>query len=656
VDYRVAIENFLEPYLNYYVVQNLEEAYAAVQLLHSAQKGKANFFILDAFKNYSPPITLLPGDIKPAFDLVQCDPAFRNLVNYLLENVIVIESEEVAKQLPSDNMTLLSKSGRFIQKKYSLSGGSIGLFEGKKIGRKKNLEILEAAIKRGEQEEDKLSSELYNLKSSIEQLKAQQGRQQIHHEQQALNKLAQERVSLAARLESFETYLREVDAKKTQAAQRIVDLETANQNIENQLVEKLTKATEARKNISNADVSFRQAAEQLSQASANFNSTNIEFIKQQNKVSALQRELSFREKQLDESRTALASSQKTLDQSAQETADVNDHIENLQRELFAAYDQRKEKESHLTEVEQAFFQARSGIHETEDALRKLNKSQTDCQIAINNLKDKFNDVKYQLTAVAERLRIEFSLSINDHEALTLNEEEKGKLDETDLQLKVERMKNRLDNYGEINPLAVEAYDEMKSRHDTITEQRDDILKAKADLLETIREIEETATAQFLDAFGKVRLYFIEAFRSLFTEDDAADLILMNPENPLESGIEIVAKPKGKRPQTINQLSGGEKTLTATALLFALYLLKPAPFCIFDEVDAPLDDANIEKFNGIIKRFSNDSQFIIVTHNKQTMAAVDVIYGVFMPEQGVSAVTQVDFRDLQHNVKLEAVEG
>jgi chromosome segregation protein len=144
------------------------------------------------------------------------------------------------------------------------------------------------------------------------------------------------------------------------------------------------------------------------------------------------------------------------------------------------------------------------------------------------------------------------------------------------------------------------------------------------------------------------------FILLFSEEDNADLILLEPDNPLESKIEIVAKPKGKRPQSINQLSGGEKTLTATALLFALYLLKPAPFCIFDEVDAPLDDANIEKFNRIIKKFSKDSQFVIVTHNKQTMAAVDVIYGVYMQEQGVSAVAPVDFRDLLHTAELEAV--
>ena len=161
----------------------------------------------------------------------------------------------------------------------------------------------------------------------------------------------------------------------------------------------------------------------------------------------------------------------------------------------------------------------------------------------------------------------------------------------------------------------------------------------------------------MEAFEKVRTYFIDVFQSLFSEGDMCDLILTDLDKPLDSPINITAKPKGKRPQSISQLSGGEKTLTATALLFALYLLKPAPFCVFDEVDAPLDDANIAKFNNIVKKFSKDSQFIVVTHNKQTMAAVDVIYGVHMQEMGVSSVTAVDFRALSHEGNiLEAVEG
>ena len=194
-------------------------------------------------------------------------------------------------------------------------------------------------------------------------------------------------------------------------------------------------------------------------------------------------------------------------------------------------------------------------------------------------------------------------------------------------------------------MALEAYDEIKERHSFIEGQKEDLVKAKESLVATIDEIDLVAKATFLDAFGKIEQNFIKVFRSLFTEEDQCDLILSDPHNPLESSIEIIAKPKGKKPLTINQLSGGEKTLTATSLLFAIYLLKPAPFCIFDEVDAPLDDANIDKFNNIIRDFSGESQFIIVTHNKRTMASTDIIYGITMVEQGVSRVVPVDLREL-----------
>ncbi len=641
-EYRVAIENYLEPYLNYYVVKSLPDAYKAVQLLGNTQKGKANFFILDAFNGYLPPMALLPDTLQ-AIDLVETDPVYRKLCSYLLENVLITEKDEV-QELPSDSSyVLLSRSGRFIQRRYSLSGGSIGLFEGKKIGRKKNMEVLDAAIKRLERDENSLSTEFYNQKSKIEALKKQGTPAQIQQQQAVLNRLMQDKAALSTRLENFGAFLKEADEKQARLEAAIGQLNLANAGIEQQLEEKNAEIAALKGKIANTDVNYRQIAEQMSEASTAFNDKNIQFIRQQNKVSTLQRELSFREKQLEEAHQVVINDSKALESSAGEIISLQELVNTLEIELQKAYSERQEKETLLTQAEQHYFQSRSGINELEDQLRRLLKQRQDSQVLLNNLKDKASDIKFEISSVAQRLRIEFNLDINE----VLKMELKTEVPPEELELQVERLRGRLENYGEINPLAVEAYDEMKERHDSISLQRDDILQAKSDLEETIREIDETATSQFLEAFEKARLYFIDVFRSLFTEDDTCDLILLEPETPLESRIEIVAKPKGKRPQTISQLSGGEKTLTATALLFALYLLKPAPFCIFDEVDAPLDDANIEKFNRIIKKFSKDSQFIIVTHNKLTMAAVDTIYGVYMAEQGVSGVSLVDFRDFEH---------
>jgi chromosome segregation protein len=281
------------------------------------------------------------------------------------------------------------------------------------------------------------------------------------------------------------------------------------------------------------------------------------------------------------------------------------------------------------------------MQEKESDLRHKLKKKESLDHLLNEIKDKMLELKLQLAGMKERLSVEFKVDITE----IIDEPSKTTMTLEELQATADRMKKRLENMGEINPTAIEAFTEMKKRYEFILEQKTDLVSAKESLLQTIQEVEVTANQQFLYTFNKVRDNFQKVFKALFTEEDTADLILENPDNLAETGIDIIAKPKGKRPSSITQLSGGEKTLTATALLFSIYLIKPAPFCILDEVDAPLDDANVGKFTNMIKQFSENSQFIIVTHNKQTMGAVDVIYGVTMQEPGVSKLVPVDFRSL-----------
>jgi chromosome segregation protein len=651
--YRTAIENYLEPYLNYYVVQNLEEAYSAIRLLNNAQKGKANFFLLDAFKETK---YLTDGlvNARSAVDLVQVDGQYQPLFNFLLHNVLIAETENLSaftfyNDSSQSGFVFLAKSGAMSRRRFSITGGSVGLFEGKKIGRKKNLEILEKEIQNTEGAASEAQKQLTQVRSDISFLKNNDRKKDVVSLNEALNKIRQERVFLQTRLDNFSTFIDEADDKKTMASESIDMLIQKMQNIDNQLIVKRKDEENVKSQMANADGSYRNVADMMTQLSQVYNEKNIEFIRQQNKVSTLQNELSFRERQMTEGQTSQTNNEKSLVQQREELEHVEADIERYDGDLKDNYKERREREGGLNEFEQAYFQKKNAINKMEDDLRKLNRQRMDLQSLVNNLKDKFNDLKLNITSIGERLQVEFSLSVND----VINLKPKEGLNKDELQRKVDNQKRQLDTYGEINPMAVEAFNEMKERHDLIDTQRNDIVEAKVSLLETMKEIEETATTQFMEAFNTVRLSFIEVFKSLFFEEDTADLILTEPNNPLESGIQIIAKPKGKRPQSIHQLSGGEKTLTATALLFALYLYKPAPFCIFDEVDAPLDDANIEKFNKIIKKFSKDSQFIIVTHNKATMAAVDVIYGVHMPEQGVSEVTPVDFREFGHVTELAA---
>ena len=655
--YRAAIENFLEPFLNHYVVQNAEEAVAAVRLLNNAQKGKAHFFILDAFGNTDFSTTGLVN-ARPAVELIQVDLAYKKLFDYLLRDVLITDSENLADfAIHTDGTSrdnreggvILNKSGSLTKRRYSLSGGSVGLFEGKKIGRKKNLEVLENTIRDTEGVAADLQKELAQARSDINFLKSNEQKAAIQKAQSTLNQTHQQRVFLQTRIDNFSTFINEADEKKKRLNEQIDSLIKTIEKVDIQLIEKRFAANEIKNQMSAADGSYRNVADLMSQLSMAYNEKNVEFIRQQNKVSTLQRELGFREKNLSDTEGGIATATRSLTQAREELAIIDDELLAFDKSLQDFYKQRRERESGLSDFEQSFFKKKNEIVKMEDDLRRINRQRNEVQSLVNTLKDTFNDIKLQITSIGDRLNVEFGISVND--LINLNPKE-GLIRE-DLQKKVDDLKRRLDTFGEINPLAVEAFNEMKERHDTIATQRDDIVNAKNSLLATIKEIEETATAQFLEAFNTVRTHFIEVFKSLFFEEDTADMILTDPQNPLESGINIVAKPKGKRPQSISQLSGGEKTLTATAFLFALYLYKPAPFCIFDEVDAPLDDANIEKFNKIIQKFSADSQFIIVTHNKATMAAVDIIYGVHMPEQGVSMVTAVDFRELGHTAELAA---
>ncbi len=204
------------------------------------------------------------------------------------------------------------------------------------------------------------------------------------------------------------------------------------------------------------------------------------------------------------------------------------------------------------------------------------------------------------------------------------------------------VRRRLTSMGNVNFLALEEHERENERFQFLTQQLGDLTESERTLNATIAEINQTAREKFTTTFTSIRENFIGLFKMLFSEDDEADLQMIESEDgdPLECTIDITAKPRGKRPHSIEMLSGGEKTLTAIALLFAIYLVKPSPFCILDEVDAPLDDANIDRYLKIIRKFAENTQFMMITHNKKTMESADTLYGVTMEEPAVSKVVSV----------------
>jgi len=640
-EYRTAVENVLEPYLNYYVVNDLKEGLTAVHLLDDNKKGKANFFLLDKLNDFKYPVSQTIEGVIPAMSVIEIEEKYKQLAEYLLGNVFIAENEDALEN--SNGHIILEKHGKYVKGSYSLTGGSVGLFEGKKIGRTKNLEKLNEKISAQKKKVNDLKVVITQRSNEVIAFNEQLKENVIQQTQQSINELINSSFSNQNKTENTihqqsvaESRLKELGDQLLQKQSAInesrASLESLKASVEEQDV-KLKVAGEEFVNVEN----------EFNGVNGQYNENNLLLARQQSKVNALQQELEFKSNQLKDLSAQRESSEIQMRDAVADIAATSENLAQLEEAVVSLLKNKNAEEKKLNEADQAYYNSRNELNEKESELRHKQKAKEQTDHLLNEIKDKLNELKLHLAGMKERLNVEFKVDLD----AILDEERKTEMLLEDLREKSDRMKKRLENMGEINPTAIEAYIEMKKRYEFIVEQKNDLVSAKDSLMQTIQEVEITANRMFLETFNKVRDNFQNVFQALFTEDDTADMVLENPENLAETGIDIIAKPKGKRPTGINQLSGGEKTLTATALLFAIYLIKPAPFCILDEVDAPLDDANIGKFTQMIRKFSKDSQFIIVTHNKMTMATVDVIYGVTMQEAGVSRLVPVDFRGLEH---------
>jgi len=638
--YRVIVEQILEPYLNYYVVKTWDEAARAVKLLSFAQKGRANFFILSEYdENLS---TVEYQGLSPLLDHLEIEHGYELLIRQLLQKVYVTDGSPMdipREDYNPEGMTVIDKQAQMIRRSHQLAGGSVGLFEGNKLGRKKHLEHLEQEIVDLRNEWHQLQAKVQHTQAQLTSLQAVDISAQLQLTRSQVVGLLQAWAETNSRLNHVRERIEENNRRRNKNIEALNEIELKIKTSTSELEEKKSRYHDYAQSMEQSEEHYYDIQRQLNSAETASNELKLQEIHLTNKLESLGRELKYHVDQQNQLHQNTALQQTQIESESIELENMIVLSSAMSTDLQDKYLEKKNKETRLTEAEQNYYEQRNEISMAEEKIKAVEKQRNSLQYLINEMKDHHNQLKFRLIAISERMEVEFGVRLEDITAEHMNEE----LPLEELEAKVQRLRQRLENYGEINPMAIEAFEEIKMRYDNINDQRQDVVSAKESLLATITEIEQTATSQFMEAFDKVRENFIEVFRSLFTDDDTCDLVLIDPNDPLESEIDIIAKPKGKRPKSLSQLSGGEKTLTAIALLFALYLMKPAPFCVLDEVDAPLDDANIQKFNKIIKRFSSQSQFIIVTHNKTTMSAVDTIYGVFMEEQGVSGLSQVDLR-------------
>jgi chromosome segregation protein len=334
-------------------------------------------------------------------------------------------------------------------------------------------------------------------------------------------------------------------------------------------------------------------------------------------------------------------------QSQQEQEQLRQRNAQLEEQLKGLFDRKTQAQDKVRLAAEARTERQDAISHNEEETRRVRQEAAGVGEQRHLQEMQGTELKLKLESLEQTLARDYHVDISalDQDQLFVNVEGKDgaePLPEPSPE-RAEELKRKLDELGVVNPAAAEEYRELEQRHSLLVGQLEDLRSAKADLMKVISKINQESRERFLATFEKVHEAFKRTYRVLFGGGEAK-LMLQEEGDLLEAGIDIIARPPGKRQQSISLLSGGEKALTATALLFALFETKPSPFCVLDEIDAPLDDANISRFTGLLTEYAAKTQFIVITHSKLTMEKADVLYGVTMEEAGVSRIISAKFKD------------
>ena len=332
---------------------------------------------------------------------------------------------------------------------------------------------------------------------------------------------------------------------------------------------------------------------------------------------------------------SLENIEKQIKDSEEKTEALDKEIENCENKIIEFDKEIKSKNADLGEKEKEYAAASEGASDVVKKIETDRKELDDLKNKLYELQMQDKDIDYKYSSIKERMLQAYKIDLGAMESV------QEVPDANVLSQEIETLKQKLDSYGTVNLVAIEEYDELKKRYDFLIQQQTDLLTAKESLHQAILKINRTTKEMFLDTFEKVRAEFRNYFRTLFNGGDA-QVFLIDEQDPLESGIEIICRPPGKKLQNVLLLSGGEKSLSAIALIFAIFKVKPSPFCVLDEIDAALDEANVERFSRVLQEFAKTSQFITITHNKRTIANADVMYGITMEQSGVSKIVSVKF--------------
>ena len=650
-EYETAIATSLGAGLQYIVVQEEKDAREAIQYLKERALGRATFLPLSVIR----PRELAAAEkmrlagqaewIGCAKDLIRYDPKYERVFSHLLGNVLIartLKGANAISRLLQYRYRVVTLDGDVVNPGGSMTGGYQKGKSNPILNRKRELEELQARLKDAEAKTAALEEE---VKAIV--LRASEEKRKLSSIQERIDKTLEAKRKWADRL-------KELEWNTSLVTERLSLLEKEEKAFGEDREALLKKKKAVAEKIGNIERKLSELDEEISRLSKLKDAAMTEKEDLSEEISRLRIDLAKQEEQRNHLNKEIADLQtryrELLDQLEENRAlksRLEAEIASCEEELIRLEKMSSEMVLEKDRIGQAIsgnrgerFKGQQKMEDLERSLKEDRRQQKGLRDALLEMEVQLNKVDVEIENRLDRLREEYVLSYEGARAaysLSVPYEEAKK--------KVKLIKMAIEEMGTVNLGAIEEFDRVSERHQFLTEQRKDLEAAKEDLFQVIAEMDEEMTRRFRDTFHAIREEFHGVFRTLFS-GGTADLILTEPDDLLNTGVEIIAQPPGKKLQNLALLSGGERAFTAIALLFAILRVKPVPFCVLDEVEAALDEANVLRFSHYLKQYASETQFIVITHRKGTMEEADVLYGVTMQESGVSKMVSVRLEEAE----------
>lgn len=653
--YEIAIEIALGGAIQNIVTKTEEDAKIAINYLKQNKKGRATFLPITSIKpkeigQDKDSLLKQQGVLGIANNIIQYDNMYKNIISSILGKTIIVDNIENGINLSKKYKYMykvVTLDGELINAGGALTGGSISKKSGGIFSRGREMQNILTQIDLLKQKIDEI-----NLIVQKEETSQQNIQQSIEQNRQKLNDITLKKFKIENDISQNNSYLNEL---QTSVSLNI----TEKQNITNKIeqdgkdtvilqknIDDITKEIENLKNyMSKFEQKIQQEKETKDTSFNHINKLKIDIKDIQNKIENAQKDIQRFEQNIQNLNEQNKIFEQDIKLKTQEQQNLNENILNIQQNIQDLKTEYENLNNQIQSLKTKKDDLQNQIENITKNIYKIDKDILDTQFKKTKLDAKKENIEQKIESLTDNMwtdyEITYASACNDYEKINLSFEQ--------LKNKETEYKKQISSLGNVNVSSIEQYKSVKERYDLNIQQREDILKADDDLKNIIEALVKEMEQQFFNQFELINKNFNKVFADIFG-GGTAELILANKDNILTSGIEIVAQPPGKNLQNLMLLSGGERTLTAMSLLFAILIMKPSPFCVLDETEAALDDANVLRYANFLKRFSKQNQFILITHKTGTMEIADTLYGVTMEEQGVSKVISVELKDAKEYEK------